>query len=258
MVVSGRRFAIVADPDTAALHGLDGTFEWGTARTFEPQERAPLTDWGPDTVVGIVTPPPDGPWRTIAWDHSSGGASRPRRVGSSGTGLWRRAPLPATDALADLRDEKGVGVLVVGGEEADRESAEKKLRARAVPVRVAQRLTRSELASVAVVAMLGEPGDPLPPAAPAVIAAGRLLVAPRAEPAFGLLPWIDHLPYDYVDDLARSADAAQSFPEAFEAIAAMGVVAAEAHLASAVYGRLAIDAELEDQALDSAAPSAAS
>jgi hypothetical protein len=169
-------------------------------------------------------------------------------VSTSVTSTWRRAPLPAADALAELRETSGAGVLVVGGEEAERKSAEQTLRARAVPVRVAPRLTRAELASAAVVAMLGAPGEPLPPAAPAVIVAGRLLVAPRAEPAFGLLPWIDHLPYDHLDDMACSADAAQSFPEAFEAIAAMGVVAAEAHLASAVYGRLAIDAELEDAA----------
>jgi hypothetical protein len=35
-----------------------------------------------------------------------------------------------------------------------------------------------------------------------------------------------------------------TFPEAFEVVAAMGVITAEAHLASAVYGRLAVDAEL--------------
>ena len=253
-----RRIAIVAAPDAAALHGLDGSFEWGTARTFGPEDGPALTDWAPDTVAAIAVPAPDGPWRTIALGDSPGDAPRRRRVTTSATGAWRRAPLPAADGLADLREEKGAGVLVVGGEEADRESAEKKLRARAVPVRVAPRLTRAELASAAVVAMLGAPGEPLPPVAPAVIAAGRLLVVPRAEPAFGLLPWIDHLPYDHVDDMACSADAAQSFPEAFEAIAAMGVVAAEAHLASAVYGRLAIDAELDDQALGAAAPSASS
>jgi hypothetical protein len=258
MVVNGRRVAIVADPDTAALHGLDGSFEWGTARTFGPEDGAVLTDWAPDTVIGIGMPPPDGPWRSIAWHEPAGDASPPRRVATSSTGVWRRAPLPASNGLADLRDSRGAGVLVVGGEEAERESAEQKLRARDVPVSVAVRLTRAELASAAVVAMLGEPGEPLPSAAPAVLAAGRLLVAPRAEPAFGLLPWIDHLPYEHLDELACSADAAQSFPEAFEAITALGVVAAQAHLASAVYGRLAIDAELEDQALGTAASKASS
>jgi hypothetical protein len=260
MVVNGRRIAIMADAAVAAVHGLGGTFEWGTARTFPPDDTAALDRWAPDTVIGLGSSPPHGTWRTIVWDeprnHRLGldegppadDASR-RLVATSATGVWRRAPLPAADDLADLRDAPGTGVLLVGGAEAERESALAKLRARDVQVRVVPQLTRDDLGAVAVVAMLGAPGQPLPAAAPAVLAAGRLLVAPRAEPAFGLLPWIDHLPYEHLDELACSADAAQSFPKAFEAIAALGVLAAQAHLASAVYGRLAIDAELEDQAV---------
>ena len=97
--------------------------------------------------------------------------------------------------------------------------------------------------------VLGEPGEPMPDGALAVLAAGRVLVAPRAEPAFGLLPWSDHLPYDNEDDIAYAGDLAQTFPEAFEPIVAMGILAAEAHVASVVYGRLAVDAELEDEAV---------
>jgi hypothetical protein len=81
-----------------------------------------------------------------------------------------------------------------------------------------------------------------------VLAAGRVLLLPRAEPAFGLLAWSDHLPYENEDDLVRTADAAQTYPQAFEPLVALGVLAAEAHLASAVYQRLAVDAELEDAA----------
>ena len=152
--MSDRRVAIVADSDAAALHGLDGGFDWGTARTFAPEHGAALADWAPDTVAAIGVPRPDGPWRTIVWGDSSGYGLAPRRVTTSGAGVWRRAPLPAADALADLREENGAGVLVVGGEEADRRSAEEKLRARAVQVRVTTRLTRAELGSAAVVVML--------------------------------------------------------------------------------------------------------
>jgi hypothetical protein len=235
------RLAIVAPAETAALHGLDGDFEWGTAGTFASAEG--VSEFAPDTVIALGTEPPAGAWRTIAW-----GAPGARRVGTGGEGVWRRAPLPAADALAALRKRPGAGVLVVGGDEPARESAVVKLRARGVEVRAAARLAAEDLERAAVVALLGEPGEPLPDAAPAVLAAGRLLIAPRSQPAFGLLPWNDHLPYDNEDELACSADAAFSFPAAFEPQLALGALAAEAHLASAVYGRLAIDAELEDAA----------
>jgi hypothetical protein len=243
--VSGRRVAIVASPAAAAVHGLEGALAWGEARTFAPEDGAGLADWAPGTVIALETPPPPGPWRTIAWD-----APGDRRVGT-GADVWRRAPLPAADALVALRSRAGTGVLVVGGDPPARESALEALealRALGVDARAATRLSREDLEAAAVVAVLGEPGEPLPSYAPAVLAAGRLLVAPRANPTFGLVPWSDHLPYDHLNDLVWSAETARTFPEAFEAIAAMGVVAAEAHLASAVYGRLAVDAELQDRA----------
>jgi hypothetical protein len=176
---------------------------------------------------------------------TAGEAPDARRVGT-GADVWRRAPLPAADALAALRTRPGAGLLVVGGEEPARDSALEALRKRGVDARAAARLSGEDLEAAAVVAVLGEPGAPLPSAAPAVLAAGRLLVAPRANPTFGLVPWSDHLPYDHLNDLVWSADVARTFPEAFEAIVAMGVVVAEAHLASAVYGRLALEAELEE------------
>ncbi len=196
-------------------------------------------------MFALGTTPPEGPWRTIAWGAALPSAARV--VGAAGP-VWRRAPLPAADTLAELRGRRGAGVVVAGGDEAARESALAKLAAREVDAWGVAALTRSDLERAAVVALLGAPGDPLPDAAPAVLAAGRILVAPRAQPGFGLLPWSDHLPYDNEDELACSADVAQSFPEAFEPIVAMGVLAAEAHRASAVYGRLAVDAELEDAA----------
>jgi hypothetical protein len=236
--VTERRVAVVAGADDAALHGLDGRFEWGEGRTFAPDERAELAAWGPGSVFALGVPAPAGPWRTIAWGATAGD----RRVGPDDPSPWRRAPVPAADALSELRSRRGAGVFVAGAEAA-RESALVKLHARGVDAWGAARPTRADLERAAVVALLDWPG-----AATAVLAAGRVLVAPRAVPGFGLLPWSDHLPYDNEDELACSADVAQSFPEAFETIVAMGVLAAAAHLASAVYGRLAVDAELEDEA----------
>jgi hypothetical protein len=234
------RLAILADGDVAALHGLDGRFAWGEARTF-PTDAPDLASWAPDTVVALAGPAPDGPWRTVRF-----GAGDGRTVSTAADGVWRRAPLPAADALADLRRDSGRGVVVAGGSDAERSSTLAKLHGRHVDAVGVESLSREVLAGAAVVALLGAQGAPLPAGATAVLAAGRVLMVPRAEPGFGLLPWSDHLPYENEDDLVRTADAAESYPAAFEPIVAMGILAAEAHLASAVYHRLAVDAELED------------
>jgi hypothetical protein len=237
-VVSERRVAVVAEPETAALHGLAGRHAWGEGRTFGPGDTDALAAWAPQTVIGVAVPPPAGPWRAIAFN-----AAGERRVAVDGT--WRRAPLPAADDLSELDAPHGVVVVVAGGDAQARASAVAKLRPRRLDARGVERLTRADLAEASVVALLGAGGDPLPDAAPAVLAAGRVLLVPSASPAFGLLPWSDHLTFDNEDELVFAADAACTHPEAFESIAAMGVLAAESHLASAVYGRLAIDAELE-------------
>ena len=236
--MSASRVAIVAGPVDRALHGLDGTFGWGEARSFAEDDTAELEAWRPDTVIGVGVPAPPGPWRTIGWDVPSA-----HRVG--GEGAWRNAPAPAADALAGLRSRPGAGVLVVGGDAARRQSALEKLHRLDVEARSAERLDVEGLERAAVVALAGEPGAPLPAAALAVLAAGRLLVAPRAEPTFGLLPGSDHLSYDHEDEAVWCAEVAALFPQAFEPVAAMAALAVEPHWASAVYGRIALDAELE-------------
>ena len=213
------RLAIVADPAGAALYGLDGTFGWGEARTVAPGEE----DGNADVVI------------ELAADHARIGD---RRIATAGEGLWRRAPLPANDGLTSL--PPGEGVLVIGSADVVRE--------RGVAVTEAERLTVEALGAAAIVVFAGSPGAPLPAAAPAVLAAGRLLIVPRADPGFGLLAGVDHLAYDSDYELAQLADAAATFPLAFETIVAMGRLAARAQLASAVYGRLALDLALSASA----------
>jgi len=244
------RLAIVAAPVDRALHGLDGAFAWGEARSFGEDDVAELRAWGPDTVmsVGVLAPP--GPWRTIGWDVPAA-----RRVG--GAGAWRNAPKPAADALAGMSTRLGTGVLVTGGRAAQRRSVLGKLHERGVEARGARRLDADALAQAAVVALVGEPGAPLPGEALAVLAAGRLLVAPRAEPSFGLLPGSDHLSYENEDELVWCADVAAMFPQAFDAVRAMAALAVEPHWASVVYARIALDAELEDAQSSSAMRGAA-
>jgi hypothetical protein len=241
--VVSARLAILATPERAGLHGVDASCDWGEARTFGPGETAALGEWRPETVIALDVAAPSGPWRVIAW-----GAQGPRRVTTAGDAVWWRVPLPAADDLDTLRGQAGRGVVVAGGEKAGRQAAVEKLHARGVEAREVPVLTRGALQTARVVALLGTPGAPLPDAGPAVLAAGRVLVAPRAERAFGLLAWSDHLPYENEDELVCSADAADTYPDAFEAVLAMGALSAEAHRASAVYRRIAVDAELEDAA----------
>ena len=65
------------------------------------------------------------------------------------------------------------------------------------------------------------------PAADA-LAAGCLLVAPRAEPTNGLEPGIDHVSAGTDGELADLAAVAAKFPAAFEPVVAMGRVKAQA------------------------------
>jgi hypothetical protein len=239
--VSSRRLAVVAPADVAKLHGLDGRFDWGEARTFAPEQGGEVADWAPAAVVSLGVSPPVGPWASIRW-----GAPGERQV--SAVGGWRRAPLPAADALIELQHVRGAGVVLAGGTPEERESALVKLRPRVAAYGV-ERLTLDTVEGAAVVALLGEPGAPLPDLAPAMLVAGRLLVAPRAAPDFGFIAGSDYLPYENEDELVHAADAAATFPEAFESLAVLGALTAEAHLASRVYGRLAVDVEFDSELL---------
>jgi hypothetical protein len=78
------------------------------------------------------------------------------------------------------------------------------------------------LAAAKVVVLAGEHGAPLPDAAWDVLAAGRVLVTPRAEPAYGLQPGIDHLSGGSDRELADMAALAATFPAAVEPVVAMG------------------------------------
>jgi hypothetical protein len=89
------------------------------------------------------------------------------------------------------------------------------------------------LAAASVVVLAGAHGTPMPAVAWDVLAAGRLLVAPRAEPAYGLQPGVDHLAGGSDRELADMAALAATFPAAVEPIVAMGHVMAQARSASA-------------------------
>jgi cysteine synthase B len=53
---------IAVEPDDA-LHGLEGRFPWGEARTYSPSAGEAITAWKPETVIALHGVPPDDPWR---------------------------------------------------------------------------------------------------------------------------------------------------------------------------------------------------
>lgn len=168
----------------------------------------------------------DEEWvRTVA-GRDEAGTDRPVVVAEL-PGLW-----PAADELFELEWPDGDGVLVVG-DGADGLVAD--LAKRAVDARAAERLVRGELEAAAVVVLLG---DAMPPLAAAVLAAGRVLVAPRAQPNYALQPLIDHLAFSDTGEAVQWADSASKQPAAFDRVRVMGRLAAERHRASVVYRRL--------------------
>lgn len=155
-------------------------------------------------------------------------------------------PWPANDDLFGL-PRGGSGVLVVAASDERRASLLERMAQRGVQAEGAERLTIDGLEQAGTVVLAGrrsrdalEPGEdpPLPPLAPAVLAAGRVLIAPRSEPSHGLLPGVDHLAFVADDEAAQYADAVTSYPEAFELMRVMARVSAQAHRASAVYARM--------------------
>jgi hypothetical protein len=229
--VSG--FAVVGDARALALGGHAGanTGTGGASVVFALGDAA-----APDAGATVVR------WREAP---AGDGAPGERLIAPGGEGLWRRAPWPAADALFAHAGSPGSGALVVGPEE-PRARLLAELEERGTPGLGAELLDAEALLAADVVVLLGAlgPREPLVASAPAVLAAGRVLVAPRADPAFGLHAGIDHLAFSDQHQAAQYVDAALRHPEAFESIRAFATQAAEAHRASRVYARLAADLEL--------------
>lgn len=162
-------------------------------------------------------------------------------VAPEGGGRLAAPLLPAADALFGWQPGPGDRVLVVGGGEERRAVVLYDLEQRGRVATGAEELTVAALQSAGVVVMLA---SAIPPLAPAVLAAGRILVAPRATPNYGLLPGIDHLACDDDGQAAAAADAAATAPEAFEPVRVRGRLAAERHRASAVHQRMLVNSEL--------------
>jgi hypothetical protein len=126
--------------------------------------------------------------------------------------------------------EQVVSVLVVGERS---EALLALLEARGIEAVAVDAPLGDALATAAVVVLAGNQGEPLSPLAWEVLAAGRLLVAPRADPAYGLQPGVDHLAGGSDRELADMAALASTFPAAVEPVVAMGRLVAQRRSASA-------------------------
>jgi hypothetical protein len=99
-----------------------------------------------------------------------------------------------------------------------------------IEARVLERVTREALEGAEIVAFTG---DDFPADAQTVAAAGRLMIAPRAEPAYGFQPGVDHLAHSSPEELSELLEMVTLHPHVFEVIAAMGRLTAHARSASA-------------------------
>lgn len=236
-----KRVAVIAAPADAGLAGLAGEQPWGEARTV-PAESASLAGYDPDLVVALGDAPlPPGAGRKARFAEA-GGEAEPgvARLAPRGEGLWSRTPWPAADPLFDLAPADGEPETLVVGSSADRRNeVVGKLAAHDVPGTARDELTVAALERAAAVIVLAEEDDALPARAIAVLAARRLLVAPRCRVAFGLQAGIQFLGCSNDDDAVEYAGAALGQLDAFDLFRAMGAIAAERHRASVVYGRLA-------------------
>ena len=200
---------------------------------------APTGDVAPGDLVWLAGP--------------SGGAppAETRLIATSGEGLWNRALWPVSDDLFGMAPPAEPLALVVGADDGRRSLVTDKLDALGLPALGAPQLTVADLRRASVVALLGEadaatPQAPwtaraLPAEAPAVLATGRLLVAPRCAINFGLLPGGDHLAFGKHEDVVAYLDSAIRFPDAFDLVTVVGAIVAERHRASVVYARLATE-----------------
>jgi hypothetical protein len=169
-----------------------------------------------------------------------------RRVATTGDGLWRRAPWPVNDALFALGEPRpGDGAVVVGGDPAPRADIAGRLAARGLHARERPRLTAADLAEAAMVVYVPTT-DPLPVDAMAVLAARRLLVTGRHEPAFGLRPSLDHLVAVNPDQAVLHVIVGLAHWDAYTAIRAWGALSARCHRASEVLPALAADLAADD------------
>jgi hypothetical protein len=193
---------------------------------------------------------PDGGVKVRWCDDAAGDRSREdeRRIATAGSGLWRRSPWPAADALFDLpAPREGAGVAVAGGSAEGRAVLLAAIGARGIPVLEEPMLGAEALEDAFAVALLPPvtAAGALPLESMSVLAAGRMLLVPRTETTFGLMEGVDHLQFGLAPKAADLVESARNHPHAYASLRTWGSFAARRHRASEVYSALLTDLELE-------------
>jgi hypothetical protein len=200
---------------------------------------------GPVVALGDVEVAGGVAVRWLDRPHVAGDASAGLVIAPAGRRASRHAPWPAADALFELPPPIDDIALVCGAETALREAIVERALSRGVEIQTVERIDHDALARCACVILAESPGGALPARAPAVLAAGRLLMVPRLETAFGVQDGLDHLEFADPDQAVTFVEAYRNSPEAFGRVTVWGRIAAEAQRASVVYGRLGVDMRLQ-------------
>lgn len=212
VVVVGSRAELAAQPFEAA---------WGDVRLAHPDDAE-----GDGADLAIILDPE----LSSAWSGSAQVVWHPQ-AGDS----WAR-PWPVADALFEVppstRDDT---CLVLAPDPSDSEIVVERLTETGLEVRVAPGATRDSIEDARIVVCL-TPGFAAETFA--VLAAGRVLVAPASEQLLGLQAWVDHLPFSNTDELVEVAGAVAAHPDSWRPIQAFARQSAEPQRADQAVGRL--------------------
>jgi hypothetical protein len=223
------RLSVIGEPSDLSLAGL-------------PEATPPTDRDRPLVVLGdaeAASAPPAVRWLDRA--PREGDPPAERLVAPVGSGLWRRAPWPAADALFGLPPAAGGLTLLAGADAELREDIAERAAARGVAVEQVERIDADRLEAAACVILAESPGGALPARAFSVLAAARLLIVPRLSTSFGLEDGLDHLEFAEPYQAVTFVQGYRRTPEAFARVTAWGRVKAGPQRASVAYGRLAAD-----------------
>lgn len=238
---------VVGEPADVELAAAPGSFAWGRLAVAAPGSGGS----GPDrfdlvTAFGEASLP--GAGAGVRWLERAGtgpGRADERMIAPAGSGLWSRRLWPVSDSLFELAPAAAPLALVVGGPSPLRELLVERAADRRIAFEAVERLTVGALGRASCVVLLEAPGSGVLPArAAAVLAARRVLLAPRAGVCFGLQPRLDHLQIDEPNQAVNLVESVLTRPDAFARLVHWGSLAAQRHRSSEVFGRLLADLRL--------------
>lgn len=238
--MTATRVLVRAEPDDADLVCAPGEFDWGHVVAGAGIQERDARRF--DLVAGFGAASEGAQVRWLERADVTAGPDGSRTIAPVGDGLWSRALWPASDRLFEMAPAAVPHALVVGSSSFLRDLLIERALDRRLAFDAVERLSAEALARASCVVLLEALGSgALPARTAAVLAARRVLLAPRAEVCFGLQPNLDHLQLDEPDQAVNLVESVLTRPQAFERLLHWGSVAARRHRASEVFGRLAAE-----------------